>query len=101
MVRLVATLLLATHPGGQHAPQRIKNFVRYGASPRGGQALLLTSKARALLAGRYHVTVEDIEALAAPALRHRLVLNYEGEASGRHPDELVAEALLAARKAVS
>jgi len=101
IVSLVATLLLATHPSGDHAPERIKKYVRYGSSPRGGQALLLTAKARALLAGRYHVTPDDIAALAAPALRHRLVLNYEGEASGTHHDELVADAMEAARKAVS
>jgi len=95
MVALVGRLILATHPGNAKAPDRIRSLVRHGASPRGGQALLLASKARALLHGRLHVSADDLRALAAPALRHRLVLSYEGEASGVHPDELVAEALSA------
>ena len=95
IVDLVAGLVMATQPSSKLAPERVKSFVRYGASPRGGQAILLGSKARALLAGRLHVTVEDVEALAAPALRHRLILGYEGEASGVKPDELIREAFLA------
>jgi MoxR-like ATPase len=67
-------------------------------SPRGGQALLVAGKARAAVQGRLHVTFEDIEALAAPALRHRIILGYEGEASGVSPDALVEEALAAARR---
>ena len=91
----VSRLVLATHPSGEEAPDRVRSLVRYGASPRGGQSILLAAKARAILAGRLHVAEEDIQALAAPALRHRLVLSYEGEASGVHPDELVADALQA------
>ena len=93
IVDLVSRLVLATHPDGEGAPDRIRSLVRYGSSPRGGQSILLAAKARALLHGRLHVSTDDVRALAAPALRHRLVLSYEGEASGVHPDELVAEAL--------
>ncbi len=100
IVALVSALVLATHPTSAHAPERIKSFVRYGASPRGGQAILLAAKARALTQGRLHVSEEDVAALAAPALRHRLNFGYEGEASGVHPDELILEALEAARRAV-
>ncbi|MCP3920054.1 MAG: AAA domain-containing protein [bacterium] len=98
IVHFVSALILATHPGNQHAPERVRTLVRYGSSPRGGQALLLASKVRALVAGRLHVTVEDIEALAPPALRHRVLLGYEGEASGVSIDAIVADALEAARK---
>jgi len=92
LVRRVARLVRATDPQGELAPPGIRTAVRYGASPRGGQALLLLAKARALLAGRPWVTEEDLAVLAAPALRHRLVLSFEGEASGGGPDPLVRAA---------
>jgi len=99
VLRLVSNLVLATHPTSDLAPERVKALVRYGSGPRGGQALLLASKARALLAGRLHVGQEDIASMAGPTLRHRLVLGYEGEASGVPVDDIVADALEAARKA--
>ena len=98
VVGLVARLVLCTGPQGERSPADVQRHVRYGASPRGGQALLLLAKARALLAGRLHVAEEDVAAVAAPALRHRLILSFEGEASGVHPDELVGQALGAARR---
>jgi MoxR-like ATPase len=101
LTKLVAATVLATHPTDSRAPESVRALVRYGASPRGGQAILLGSKARAFLRGRLHVTQEDIEAVAAPALRHRLILGFEGEASGVSPDELVEAALEAARSAAS
>ncbi len=96
VVSLAARIVCATQPARPEAPDRIARFVRWGASPRGGQALILLAKARALVAGRLFVTEEDILAVSAPALRHRLVLGYEGEASGVRPDELVQEACRAA-----
>jgi len=86
-------LLLATHPGHELASTLASKYVRYGASPRGGQALLLGAKIRALLDGRFHVAREDLRRVAGPALRHRLILNFEGEAEGAGPDEIVADAL--------
>ena len=68
-------------------------WVRYGAGPRAGQALLFAAKARALLAGRFAVTLDDLRALAAPVLRHRLLLNYEAESERVAPDDVVAELL--------
>jgi MoxR-like ATPase len=65
--------------------------VRYGASPRGAQALVLGAKVRALCQGRYNVSVDDLKALAAPALRHRVILNFEGEAEAVDIDTLVGE----------
>ena len=98
VLNLVSTLVLATHPSVSFAPERVKALVRYGASPRGGQSILLAAKARALVKGRLHVTHDDVQALAAPALRHRLILGYEGEAAGVDPDALVADAFEAARR---
>ncbi|MFT4541590.1 MAG: MoxR-like ATPase [Planctomycetota bacterium] len=95
IVELVSSLVLATQPSSKFAPERVRALVRYGSSPRGGQAILLSAKARALVKGRLHVIPEDVEALAAPALRHRIILGYEGEASGVDADELIREAFQA------
>ncbi len=84
-----ARLVLATHGGSSHGAAPAKRFIRYGASPRGLQALLRAGKVRALAEGRLNVSVEDIQALAIPALRHRLILNFEAEAEGVDPDDLV------------
>jgi len=92
LVRRVARLVRATDPENELAPPAVRTAVRYGASPRGGQALLLLAKARALIEGRPWVTEEDLERLAVPALRHRLVLSFEGEASGEGADPLVRAA---------
>ncbi len=64
-------------------------FIRFGASPRGVQTLILASKVRALLAGRYHVSCADIRAVVHPALRHRLIRNFEAEAEGVNPDAIL------------
>ncbi|MGH7162023.1 MAG: AAA family ATPase, partial [Planctomycetota bacterium] len=77
---LVARLVLATHPDNPEAPEPVRRFVRYGASPRGALAIALGLKARALLSGRGHAERSDIPALFKPALRHRVALNFEGEA---------------------
>src|SRR5438445_594485 len=77
-----ARLVLATHPESDGAVESARRFVRYGASPRGMQALILAGKVRALSRGRLNVALEDLQALALSALRHRLILNFEGEAEG-------------------
>ncbi|MBE7452528.1 MAG: MoxR family ATPase [Kofleriaceae bacterium] len=86
-------VLQATHPETPEAPPTSKKYLRYGASPRGLQAIILAAKIRALLEGRYAVAIDDIRAVAAPALRHRLILNFEGEAEGVRPDAIIAEIL--------
>ncbi|OGL08774.1 MAG: AAA family ATPase [Candidatus Rokubacteria bacterium RIFCSPLOWO2_02_FULL_72_37] len=86
-----STIVMATHPQWELAPDVTRRYVRYGASPRGAQALVLGAKVRALAEGRYNVSIEDIKALAAPALRHRLILNFEGEAEGVDTDILVGQ----------
>ena len=88
---VVSTIVMATHPQWEHAPDVSKRFVRYGASPRGAQALVLGGKVRALDEGRYNVSVEDLRALAGPALRHRIILNFEGEAEGVDVDTLIGQ----------
>lgn len=87
----VARMVEATHPQSPRAARAARRWVRYGASPRGGQALLLSAKARALVGGRAHVSTEDVRAVALPALRHRLLLNFEAEAEGVDPDQVVRE----------
>ena len=86
-------LVLATHPERSEAVPLARKFVRYGASPRGAQALILCAKVSALLDGRYHVAKEDIDMWALPSLRHRLIINFEGEAEGITAERVVAEAL--------
>jgi MoxR-like ATPase len=89
----IARLTLATHPGDEHATPLVKEYVRYGVSPRGGQALTLGAKVTALFSGRYNVAFEDVHAVAPAALRHRLLLNFEGLAEDVRPDQVIAELL--------
>ncbi|HHY86248.1 MAG TPA: MoxR family ATPase [Verrucomicrobia bacterium] len=86
-----ARLLVATHPGSPHETPMVKQYVKYGASPRGLQAMILGGKVRALLDGRYNVSVDDLRKVAPPALRHRLILNFEGEAEEIRTDAIIAE----------
>ena len=88
---LASAIVMATHPQWEHAPDVTRRFVRYGASPRGAQALVLGAKVRALADGRYNVSVDDLKLLAAPALRHRVILNFEGEAEGIDVDSLIEQ----------
>lgn len=95
LTRHAVDLVMATHPGHDSAPKEVQEYVRFGASPRGAQALVLTAKARALLDGRPNVSAADIRAMAAAALRHRLVLGYEATADRRSADDIVAAVLAA------
>ena len=88
---LAATIVMATHPAWADTPEVSRRFIRYGASPRGAQALVLGGKVRALSEGRYNVSTDDLRALAAPALRHRIILNFEGEAEGIDVDNLISQ----------
>jgi MoxR-like ATPase len=76
------SVLAATHPDQPRAPELVRSYVRYGASPRGAQALVAAGKIYALLDGRFNVAIDDIRAVAMPSLRHRIILNFEGEAEG-------------------
>jgi MoxR-like ATPase len=83
------SVLAATHPDAPRAPGLVKEYVRYGGSPRGAQALVLAGKIHALLDGRFNVSVDDVRAVALPALRHRVIRNFEGEAEGITSDAIV------------
>ncbi len=85
----IARLVLATHPENPEAPDFVRRYVRYGSSPRGAQALVLGAKITALLDGRFNVAIEDVRAVALPALRHRIILNFEGQAEGIQPDQVI------------
>jgi len=86
-------LTFATRPESDLSPDVVKKYVRYGSSPRGAQALILSSKVMALLEGRYNVAIEDINRTAYPALRHRMILNFEGEAESINADDIIKEIL--------
>src|SRR5207244_11669290 len=84
---------LATHPGGAFAAAETNKYFRYGASPRAAQALVLAGKVRALLEGRYNVSFEDVRRVYLPALRHRVILNFEAQAEGLDTDQVLLEIL--------
>jgi MoxR-like ATPase len=86
-------LVLATHPKTETAAPIANQYLRFGSSPRGGQTLLLAGKVRALTAGRFNVSFDDIQAVAASALRHRLILNFEAEAEGITTDHIIGQIL--------
>ncbi len=93
-------VLQATHPETGDATELTKKYVRYGGSPRGVQAIILAAKIRSLLDSRYAVAIDDIKHVAAPALRHRMILNFEGEAEGVDPDDIIADILTRTPEAV-
>jgi MoxR-like ATPase len=86
-------LVLATHPGGEFATAEANKFIRYGASPRAAQAIALASKVRALLEGRYNVSFEDCRRVYLPAMRHRVLLNFEAQAENIPPDQVLTQVL--------
>jgi MoxR-like ATPase len=86
-------LTLATHPGGEFAAGDTNKYIRCGSSPRGAQALVLAAKVRALLEGRYNVSFEDIRKVYLPALRHRILLNFEAQAENIPPDAVLQQIL--------
>jgi MoxR-like ATPase len=86
-------LTLATHPSGPFALPITNRYLRWGASPRAAQALALAGKVRALLEGRYNVSFEDVRRVYLPALRHRVILNFEAQAEGIEPDRVLLDIL--------
>ncbi|MHC4991974.1 MAG: AAA family ATPase [Planctomycetota bacterium] len=82
-------LVLSTHPQGELATPMVNQYLRFGASPRAAQAMVLAGKVKALLDGRGNVSIEDIRASVLPAMRHRILLNFEGEAEGITQDEVL------------
>ena len=91
--RYIIRLIRATHPDNSNSPEMTRQYVELGASIRGMQAITLTAKVKALLDGRYNVAFEDVQSVALPALRHRIILNFEGEGEGIQTDEIIQNAL--------
>jgi MoxR-like ATPase len=91
--RYGVSIVLATHPEHELATDMTRRYVRYGSSPRGAQALILAAKIRAILDHRYHVSREDLRAVAHAALRHRLILNFEGQAENIQTDDVIDDVL--------
>ncbi len=97
MVRYAVQLASASRPRQPNTPDFVNEWVSWGAGTRAGQFLVLGAKARALLRGRAHVTAEDIQVLAVPALRHRVLLNYRAEAEGVRVDDVVKKLVAAVK----
>ena len=94
--RLVLRLVRATHPDAAEAPAMVRTYVRYGASPRAAQSMILAAKAFALLAGRFHVSADDVRRVALPALNHRMIRNFQGEMERISAESLVESVVAAA-----
>ena len=91
-------LILATHPAGERAAEATNKYIRCGASPRGAQAIVLAAKVRALLEGRYNVSFEDIKSVYLPALRHRILLNFEAQAENISSDAILTQVMEAVKE---
>ncbi len=89
----IVRLTLATHPEGEFAPRITNQYLQWGSSPRGAQTLALASKVRALLEGRFNVSFEDVRRVYLPAMRHRVILNFEAQAEGITTDQVLLEIL--------
>ena len=86
-------LVLATHPQGEYAAGITNQYIRFGSSPRGVQSLILAAKVRAMLDERYHISFSDVRASCLPALRHRILLNFEAQAEGVTNDDILTQIL--------
>ncbi|MDZ4783512.1 MAG: MoxR family ATPase [Planctomycetia bacterium] len=89
----IVRLILSTHPNGPYALPITNQYIRWGSSPRGAQTMALASKVRALLEGRYNVSFEDVRRVFLPAMRHRVLLNFEAQAEGIEPDQVLLDIL--------
>jgi MoxR-like ATPase len=87
--RYALRLVMATQPGAEGAPESTRSYVEYGASPRAAQAIILGAKVQALLADRLQVDYDDVRQMARPAMRHRVIVNFEADAAGLTPDGLI------------
>lgn len=94
----VARVIVATHPESDQSTVMVRKFVSVGASPRGAQALIIGAKVNALLEGRFNVSYDDIQSVAHSALRHRLLLNFEGQAEGISTDDIITDLLTVIKK---
>jgi len=97
----ISRIVLATHPGSDFETESTRKYIRYGASPRAAQSIILASKISAIRQGRYNVAFSDVRRACLPALRHRLILNFEGEAEGIRSDTLIEQVLEAVPEAAT
>jgi MoxR-like ATPase len=93
VMNFAARLVFRSHPDHPEAPAFVRQYIRYGSSPRGAQALVLSAKIRALKQGRFHAAIEDVVSAAIPCLRHRLILNIEGQAENVSTDQVIRQLL--------
>ncbi|MFT7521692.1 MAG: MoxR-like ATPase [Kiritimatiellia bacterium] len=93
VMRYAMRLVLGTHSASAHSTATARQYLRYGASPRGGQTLILGARVQALMKGRLHVSIADIRSVALPSLRHRIGLNFDAEADGVTADDLIKQLL--------
>ena len=100
MMEYAVNLVVATHPEGDHVLPEIQQYSMYGSGPRGLQSIIKLAKARAVMHGRFHVSITDIKSVAKPALRHRMMMNYEGEAEGKTADDLIESILTSIQQGV-
>jgi MoxR-like ATPase len=96
LVETAARIAIGTQPHRPESAERVRRYARYGAGPRGAQALLLAAKARALLSRRLNASTDDLQAVMAPALRHRIALNFEAQGEGVQVEDIIADAASAA-----
>jgi MoxR-like ATPase len=94
-------LVMATQPEQKEAHELARKYVRYGSSPRGAQALVECGRVLALMRGRYHLSIDDIQSIAAAVLRHRIILNIDAHADGQTPDTILAEIIAGVTKQAS
>lgn len=87
----VVRIVMASHPDNPRSTENVRRYVRYGVSPRGAQAMVMGAKIRALIEGRLNVSYDDIRAVALPALRHRIILNFEAESTNVTPDDVLRQ----------
>jgi MoxR-like ATPase len=97
----IGRLVLGTHPDTSNAPEITKKYIRFGASPRGAQAVILAAKVLALREGRYNVSFADVRNVLMPALRHRIILNFEGQAEGLSTDSVIKRVIDATPEAAA
>ncbi|HEY3782415.1 MAG TPA: AAA family ATPase [Fimbriimonadaceae bacterium] len=99
VLQYALSIVLATHPDSEGASDVAKRYIRFGSSPRGAQSIVTIGKAYALLAGRYNLAKEDLNKAVKPALRHRILLNFEAEADGMSPDRILSDVVEHAERA--
>jgi MoxR-like ATPase len=84
-------LVMSTQPGTPHAHELANKYLRYGSSPRGAQALVECGRVLALMRGRFHLSIDDVQHVAASVLRHRIILNFDAHAEGQTPETVLSE----------